>query len=740
MIQLHTFGDAMIRVGEKEVRPSAPVLFAALLFMCVERGRRVPRAALQELLFPEKDERSGAHSVRQLLYKLRTLGVPLEMAGAHTALPADSVVEVEEAGGEMLPGYAPQLSAAFADWVARYRSQRLADARSRLLRELTTARSAGDAAATAKLAASLLSIDPLNEEATCAKAEALAVAGQKHQAVQLLQEYGDEVESVSPSLRLPADLLRRRIAERFADGPRTDPPLLGRAKELAMLLGHFERASSGRATMSLVWGEAGIGKTRLVQEFRAHVSLRKAVVVTTHCQPHDTSRPMGALVDLVPRLLQFRGALGIAPEAMRVLRGLLGSEPLSTTFEPEVVAARVRLALEELVLSIASEAPLVLIVEDAHWQDEASTSFLRSLLTRDCQLHIVLTSRTSDLARNGTSSHAFAIRLESLERPDALQLLQAAVGSRSTISDELRDRCIDLAAGHPLFICSIAEYLRVSATAPSTSTTLRDLLRRRLQALSPQALLLLRCVAAYSNLCTLARARLSLGMPLGEAMLAIQDLAERGLITQDGEITRCSHDLLAEAVLADMPQATRAAVMEQVAVVLEEEGTTSRQASLLWACAECWVQAGRSSRAASAFRRCAEFAMAIGESGFAIQAMEKAQSCCAEQELEECIEDTIRIADESVQVQACTRNIDRLNRHRVRLGLPPTDSALVAFATVNARRRELIPVWSERVKLERLVFDETARASDRIRAARAFIAEAEENLEATACRRFYEQS
>ena len=51
MIYLHTLGDALIKVGEKEVRPSSPLVFAALLYLAMERGHRVPRAALQELLF-----------------------------------------------------------------------------------------------------------------------------------------------------------------------------------------------------------------------------------------------------------------------------------------------------------------------------------------------------------------------------------------------------------------------------------------------------------------------------------------------------------------------------------------------------------------------------------------------------------------------------------------------------------------------------------------------------------------
>src|SRR5258705_9367604 len=91
MIHLHTLGDAVITVGEKEIRPTAPLVFAALLYLAVERGRRVPRTALQEMLFPNVDERSGAHSLRQLLYKLRHLGAPIDADSASVLLRAEHV-------------------------------------------------------------------------------------------------------------------------------------------------------------------------------------------------------------------------------------------------------------------------------------------------------------------------------------------------------------------------------------------------------------------------------------------------------------------------------------------------------------------------------------------------------------------------------------------------------------------------------------------------------------------------
>ena len=95
MIELHTLGDAVIRIGKREIRPTSPAVFAALLYLGVERGRRVPRTALQELLFPETDERSGAHSLRQLLYKLRQLGVEVESTPTSLALKQEVSDESE---------------------------------------------------------------------------------------------------------------------------------------------------------------------------------------------------------------------------------------------------------------------------------------------------------------------------------------------------------------------------------------------------------------------------------------------------------------------------------------------------------------------------------------------------------------------------------------------------------------------------------------------------------------------
>ena len=153
MIYLHTLGDTLIKVGEKEIRPTKPMLFAALLYLGIERGRRVPRAALQEMLFPKSDERSGAHSLRQLLYKLRQLGAPIEGDADSVLLEATSVqddaaAELDFTNGHashasryalgLLPEYTPRLSERYEEWLE---SQRAAVA-TRVWRQLVAAMSA----------------------------------------------------------------------------------------------------------------------------------------------------------------------------------------------------------------------------------------------------------------------------------------------------------------------------------------------------------------------------------------------------------------------------------------------------------------------------------------------------------------------------------------------------------------------------------------------------------------------
>src|SRR5687767_8492811 len=239
MIHLHTLGDSLITVGEKDIRPTAPLLFAALLYLGMERGRRVPRTALQGLLFPKSDERSGAHSLRQLLYKLRQLGAPIEVDTTTASIRPehvsdDSTAELSVTNGHLagialgfLPDYAPKLSDRYDEWVENRRASVAAHIRRQLVAAMGKSREALKWADVDRFARLILAIDPLNEEATLTLAGSTALSGSKAEAVGILTRY--EVETGRRDLRLPPSLLRRRISESTPEIRSSFPtPFVGR--------------------------------------------------------------------------------------------------------------------------------------------------------------------------------------------------------------------------------------------------------------------------------------------------------------------------------------------------------------------------------------------------------------------------------------------------------------------------------------------------------------------------------
>src|SRR4029078_9912813 len=166
MIFVHTLGTASIDVGSCSINPTSPRKFALLLYLAVERGRRVPRPVLQELIFADQADRNARHSLRELVYQLRQLGVPLEanadaiwLAGTAMAAECDEVIHnaslrpdlVRATASGFLPGFIPTHSETYAEWYDAYRARSISSLTRAMIREIDRAKSSGewDAAETA---------------------------------------------------------------------------------------------------------------------------------------------------------------------------------------------------------------------------------------------------------------------------------------------------------------------------------------------------------------------------------------------------------------------------------------------------------------------------------------------------------------------------------------------------------------------------------------------------------------
>src|SRR6266536_520347 len=155
------------------------------------------------------------------------------------------------------------------------------------------------------------------------------------------------------------------------------PYLLERQVELQMLSTAVERAATGHGSTALVLGEAGIGKTSLVQAFLAAADGRVRVL-TGACEDLLTARALGPLRD-----------------AARSARAPL-AEALTEHADPDLVFAAV---CDELA---APPQPTVLVIEDAHWADGATLDVLRYVARRipDLPAVLLITYRDDALSRD----------------------------------------------------------------------------------------------------------------------------------------------------------------------------------------------------------------------------------------------------------------------------------------------------------------------------------------------------
>ena len=291
---------------------------------------------------------------------------------------------------------------------------------------------------------------------------------------------------------------------------------VGRARELARLEDAAADASSGRPRVVLVAGEAGAGKSRLVDEFAARRRAIGELVLDGACLPLGSAGPpyapiVGVLRSLrrsvapaaLPAILALGGAISVGwcpssstglPTSVRRPRGL---DPTSQTRLFELFAG----AIERL----ARDTPVVLAIEDVHWADRSSRDLIdfvvRGLPATE-RLLIVMTCRTDDaIAAEVVRWLAELERLREVERldvpplgrEDVAELVSEVLGRPD---DELAGRIAARAGGNPFLVEELA---MTGGDGGALSDQLRAVLIGRLAGLSVGSRDLLRAASASAR-------------------------------------------------------------------------------------------------------------------------------------------------------------------------------------------------------------------------------------------------
>ncbi|HET6870781.1 MAG TPA: AAA family ATPase, partial [Solirubrobacteraceae bacterium] len=260
---------------------------------------------------------------------------------------------------------------------------------------------------------------------------------------------------------------------------------VGRADELRRLESGLDAAYEGRATSFLAAGEAGVGKTRLLEELVSRARDRGAIALVGGCLDVEEGRlPFGPFV-----------------EALRGHVHELAPSPGALAADGALVQGR----LFELILGalgrLAAEAPLVLVLEDLHWADR-STRDLLMFLVRNLHTEPVLlvASYRSDDVYRGHPLRPFLAELERTRRIEHLHLEPLDREALGEMVSDIAGAAADLAfvesvfqrsEGNPFF----AEELVAAGGTAAMPRTLREILLARMDRISPAARAVLEVVA-----------------------------------------------------------------------------------------------------------------------------------------------------------------------------------------------------------------------------------------------------
>ncbi|MGY4981160.1 helix-turn-helix transcriptional regulator [Streptomyces sp. 900105755] len=355
-------------------------------------------------------------------------------------------------------------------------------------------------------------------------------------------------------------------------------PLIGRDDELGRLASVLERARNGSGQAVLVAGDAGVGKTRLLDEAAARASAGGVIVVTGHCVDlGDVGLPYLPFTEILGALAgdeRFKDVLAAHP----VVERLLGAGPDSS----RDADARLRLfeGVAGLLGELAATAPLLLVLEDLHWADQSSRDLLRFLLSRGVlprRFALLASYRADDLHRRHPLRPLLAelVRLPGVERLEVRRLADAEVTrlvrsleERPLSEATVRD-IVERAEGNAFY----TEELVAAAGTDGMPTGLADLLLIRVEQLSETAQQVLRTAAVAGRRVGHDLLRDAVGLPEEELESALREAVGRQLLVAgDGDTYAFRHALAREAVYGDLLPGQRARLHGTYARLLAARG------------------------------------------------------------------------------------------------------------------------------------------------------------------------
>lgn len=682
-LSLFLFGSPRLELDGKPVTVDTRKAIALLAYLAVTRQAH-SRETLAALLWPEYDQHHAFAALRRTLSALNKAisGVGLEIEretiglteGAAITLDvhdfqqnlADCRAHGHPAGdvcarcldrltaaaalyrGDFLAGFSLRDSADFDDWQFFQAESLRRDLLSVLDRLIRLHGERGEFDAAIDRARRYLSIDPLHEPAHRALMCLYAQTGQRPAALRQCQECARilkaelGVEPLTETVQMWQAIKDNRLAASdvrpapVVEAPPVEVwPLVGRERELQMLLRLYDRIAADGYCVAIE-GEAGIGKTRLVEELFAQVQPRGAVLITACGYAGESNVAYAPVIEALRRALARRpdaDPLAHLPaiwlsEAARLLPELTAQRhdaPAPPALSDASARARFFEGIAQTLLTVCSQsAPGIFFLDDAHYADEASLDLLMYLVRRlrGRPLLILAAWRDADvppdhrlrrlLTEAQRANLGTAIALQPLKEADVTRLLQVV-----QLPGNLGEALYRESEGVPLFVVEYLQAWRETARFDGALPHgVRELLRPRLAGVDEISRQLLQTAVIIGRSFDLDTLREASGRSEEETINAIDRLVQHRLIREapldDAPVYDFAHDKLRTFIYDETGLARRRLLHQRVAQALIARGRKQQDIrSLATQIALHWQLAGHHTEAAEYFYLAGEQARSV---------------------------------------------------------------------------------------------------------------------------------
>jgi len=387
-------------------------------------------------------------------------------------------------------------------------------------------------------------------------------------------------------------------------------PLVGRERELELLLDCFERSKTGRGQAFSIMSEAGLGKSRLLYEFRKAVANEELTFLEGRCLSYSRNVAYHPIIDILKSNFDIQendDGFDISKKVQNVLElyetdessilpfllELLSVEKSGIdklSLSPEALKNRIFEALKRIVLRGAEIRPLILAIEDLHWIDKTSEEFSKNLLESisGARVLLIFTFRPEFVHTWGRRSYHNQVNLNRLSNRESM-LMVSHLLSVDELDKDFEDLILEKTEGVPFFIeefirsledmkiikckanrCQLAKDIQ-HLVIPST---IQDVIMARVDSLAPGAKEVLLTGSVIGREFDYNLIKLVTDLPekdLISCLSALKDselIYERGIYPQVTYIFK--HALIQDVTFQSLLMSTRRKYHKKIAQVMEQ--------------------------------------------------------------------------------------------------------------------------------------------------------------------------